>query len=341
MTAAALPPESVATDELAALLEDGFAKRGQHSYRIARLERRPFAYQSSFPLEELIVTLTDGTHLSLLFKTLTWDALPTSVQCAKPRFLYDPLREIEVYRQILDADHLGTPVCYGVICDENSGRYGVVLETVSGDQLHEIGELAIWEEAARWLGRLHAYGAGQAGATDGTATHLLCHDGPYYRRWMQRARDFVALRSAAERSRLESLATRHERVVEWLLALPRSFIHGEYYAANVLIRQGSGRVCPVDWEMGAIGPSLMDLAALVAGSWNDSERMAMILAYHAACVASGKGSLPLSEMLVSLDVCRLQLAVQWLGWAPDWLPPPPQRHDWLSDALNLADKLKP
>jgi hypothetical protein len=31
--------------------------------------------------------------------------------------------------------------------------------------------------------------------------------------------------------------------------------------------------------------------------------------------------------------------VQWLGWSPDWSPPAEHAHDWLGEALHLADKL--
>jgi hypothetical protein len=32
--------------------------------------------------------------------------------------------------------------------------------------------------------------------------------------------------------------------------------------------------------------------------------------------------------------------VQRLGWAPPgWTPPPSQRHDWLGEAIEIADRL--
>jgi len=41
-----------------------------------------------------------------------------------------------------------------------------------------------------------------------------------------------------------------------------------------------------------------------------------------------------------LDLVLLQLAVQWLGWGPaSWIPPEGQRHDWLGEALALAESL--
>jgi len=39
----------------------------------------------------------------------------------------------------------------------------------------------------------------------------------------------------------------------------------------------------------------------------------------------------------TLNCCRLFLAVQWLGWADKWVPPSEHAHDWLAEALELAE----
>ena len=41
-----------------------------------------------------------------------------------------------------------------------------------------------------------------------------------------------------------------------LVRLPRTLIHGELYPSNVIVGRGHHRerVCPVDWEMAALGP---------------------------------------------------------------------------------------
>jgi Phosphotransferase enzyme family len=74
---------------------------------------------------------------------------------------------------------------------------------------------------------------------------------------------------------IEKLFGNYDRVVERLLEFPVTFLHGEFYASNVLVvcEEGEGwRVCPVDWEMAAVGPGLIDLAALTAGRWTADER---------------------------------------------------------------------
>ena len=85
--------------------------------RILRLERRASEYSSSFALDELDVSLDDGTSLSLIFKDLGWQALTDSARGVKPDCLYNPLREIETYQTVLARSRLGTATCYGAVVD--------------------------------------------------------------------------------------------------------------------------------------------------------------------------------------------------------------------------------
>jgi hypothetical protein len=43
--------------------------------------------------------------------------------------------------------------------------------------------------------------------------------------------------------------------------------------------------------------------------------------------------------LTALDWCRLHIAVQWLGWSPEWSPPPEHAWNWWEEALHLAEKM--
>ena len=128
------------------------------------------------------------------------------------------------------------------------------------------------------------------------------------------------------------------RAIERLIRLPSTLIHGEFYASNILVqetREGC-RICPVDWEMAAVGPGLIDLAALTLGSLvraranGDGGR----LSRHAAL--RRHAGLPLDDLLLALDDCRLHLAIRWLGWAPDWSPPAENAHDWLARGIALS-----
>jgi aminoglycoside phosphotransferase (APT) family kinase protein len=326
-----------ATADLQAALEQALSQHFGAQCAVAWLERRPAPCGSSFALEELDVRLA-GTTLQLMFKDLSPRALLASARNVKPAFLYEPCREIEVYRQVLARHRLGTATCYGSVVEERLGRYWLFLERVPGVELYQVGEFAIWQQAAGWLAELHTCLAAEAGRLASLAP-LLTYDGDFYRQWPRRARAFQ--KAGPNQRGLEWLAGRYERVVERLVALPVTFLHGEFYASNVLVQQTvlGPRVCPVDWEMAAVGPGLMDLADLTAGKWSEEQKASLALAYHQTLAELGGCPPPSAGLLGALDYCRLHRAVQWLGWSPQWLPPTEHAQDWLGEALSLAEKL--
>ena len=334
------------TETLRATLEGALCDHVGAARCIVSLERRPSAYRTSFALEELDVGLDDGSTLRLMYKDLGWGALHEAARQAKPTFLYDARREIETYRTILAPWGHGTAVCYGAIIDERSGRYWLFLERVPGTELYQVGDFGTWRRVAHWLAGLHARFAGtpELAAVAQTA-HLIDHDEHFYRAWMRRARAFRAdasPRSPSDHARyaIERLASRYERVVARLTALPRTLVHGEFFASNVLVEETPWglRVCPVDWEMAGIGPGLIDLAALIAGNWTEEEKQALALSYRAALPPELRWPTE-DSFLAALDYCQLHLAVQWLGWSSEWSPPVEHARDWPGEALHLANKL--
>lgn len=311
---------------------------------ITRLERRPSAYRTSYPIEEVSVGFTDGARLELMFKDLSRRTLNRDARQAKPLFLYDPLREIETYRILLGPARPGTATCFGAAADCRLGRYWLFLEKVPGQELYQVGDFTIWRQAARWLAAMHTQFAKQIDLPAwANMAHLLNLNGDYYRRWMRRAVAFTPMsagpRGYTASSRLKRLASRYDSVVERLTVLPKTLIHGEFYASNVLVQNKGAavRVCPVDWEMAALGPGLIDLAALTAGKWTEEQKMALAGEYYAALHLGDDP--PPEAFWQALDCCRLHLAVQWLGWARRWSAPPEHAWDWLAEALGLAEKL--
>jgi hypothetical protein len=298
--------------------------------------RRPSAYRTSFPLEELDLELEDGTRLRLAFKQLGWSTLDEEARLAKPEFLHDPRREPAVYAFLLAPPGLGAPRYYGSIAEPEKDRHWLFVEWVEGRELYQVGERGLWEAAARWLATAHVT-LGRDLERQAQVGYLVDYDEGYYWRWMERAREFAAApdRPAVLVRSLEWLASRYGAVVNSLLEMPKTVVHGEFYASNVLVAgtEAAPRVSPVDWELAAAGPGLIDLAALISGDWGVEDRETIVDAYRSI------PALP-DFSARQLDLARLHLAVQWLGWAPSsWVPPEGQRHDWLSQALALAKKL--
>lgn len=330
---------AAATGEVRAALEAGLD--GDRSGRplITSLERRPSAYATSSALEELDVLLDDGTSLELMFKDLSPAARLEGARRTRPAFIDRPGAEIETYRTVLAGRRLGTATCHASVADPDRERYWLFLERVEGMELYQVGDLDVWAAVARWLAATHTRLSEEAVPLVGGNSAWLRYEDDHFRVWMARALTHHGDGPAGPR--LRRLADGYDKVVKGLLAQPRTFVHGELYASNVLVAADGEnvRVCPVDWEMAGVGPALVDLAALVAGTWDDEQREVLTVAYYEALRRSAAWAPPPEEFAAHLACCRLHLAVQWLGWSPRWTPPPEHANDWLDEACRLGERL--
>jgi aminoglycoside phosphotransferase (APT) family kinase protein len=330
------PPPRV---ELRVALETLFSKAS--SRRIVDLDTRPLPYASSFAIEEANVRFDDGSVVELVCKNTSRAAMLPEARRIKPKFLYHPLREIATYDRILAPFVAGAPRFYGSDVDERRGRYWLFIERVRGVPLTEVGDFGVWRQVSSWLASMHRRFAGDPGLSGAvTAVPLVLYHRAHSRVWIDRAQRNLDVESAQpwpRRLRFASLMALYESVLDEISALPVGFVHGEFFASNVLVETASGqvRVRPVDWEVAGMGPMLMDLAALTAGRWTETERAELASSYRSE---SGM-ALSHGDFTRALDCCRLQLAVQRLGWATQWTPPATHQQDWLGEALAAADRL--
>jgi Ser/Thr protein kinase RdoA (MazF antagonist) len=303
------------------------------------MERTPYPYATSFPLEELTLYFSDGSSATTIFKDLAWERLLADASRTKPRFLYEPRRSIETYRRILAPEGLGAR-CHVAIAEPDVPRYWLLLEKVPGVQLWQVGDFATWEGVARWLARFHARFANRVAAVRQANPHLLEYNAQLLGVWLQRA--CAALQTSPDtRARaLLDILDGYDQVIDAIASLPVTLVHGEFYPLNILVGvEGSGaHVWPVDWEMAATGPGLLDLAAL-AGGWSASHRQRLVAAYHTEIARLGADVPTLDATHLGVDLCRLHLALQWLGWSPGWVAKHGRDHDWLGEALDLARAL--
>jgi len=309
------PPEIA---ELKYALEQVFSEP------VMNLRRQPSDYSSTFPIEHLHIAFAGGREVSVVFKNLARHTVLEDASRVKPEFLYDPRREIGFYRHLQPALNLGSPKPYGAWND------WLFLERVEAPELYQIGEFEVWLEAARWLARFHSATASDPAVARSLVPELLHHDAAFYDAWLQRARRFCG-------SKLDPIVESYAETRKVLIEMPRSLIHGEFYASNVLIQgcQDTPRICPVDWEMAAIGPGLLDLAALASGKWNRRERLMMLDAYATALSAR----LRPPDLEAAFECAQLQIALQWLGWADGWSPYKEHAHDWEAEALRAHSSL--
>jgi aminoglycoside phosphotransferase len=284
---------------------DAAALSGILKRSVSSVKRSPYPYGTSHRLELVDVLLEDGSELQLLLKYLNHSDSGTSSSTIKPPFLLDPQREIQAYRLLASAD-LGVPVCHAASDD------WLLIEKVPGVELWQLGELDAWAQAARWIARLHGHFRRTPPLS---SQHLIRYDADYMRLWPERA--------LSREPQVAKMLSRHERAVELLIAQPITFVHGEFYASNVLV--AGSRVAPVDWEMAGLGPGVLDIAALATG-WEKTKHDVLVNAY---------GAVPPD----ALNAARLHLALQWLGWSADWTPPAEHSRDWLAEAFDAAERL--
>jgi hypothetical protein len=322
---------------LAKSLRQEFSAYGE----IVALKRAPSKYSSSYEIEQLDVVFENGDSLSLIYKNLSRSKILKEARETKHPFLYNPEREIEVYRSLLSQYDLGTARLYGSVTDKQADHYWLFIEKVPGLELYQLGEFETWLQAARWLATFHDQFTG-CGKELASRAPLLLYDRSFYERWPLRAQSFTQDQSCTVRKSIKRLVRSYDQIIDRLLTLPTTLLHGDFFASNILVQQQEAgfRICPVDWDMAAVGPGLIDLAALISGNWTKNQKAALIQAYLEVRQSEGKLPQNLDELMIKLSWCQLHLSMQWLGWSANWSPPEEHRQDWLQQALVLADRLK-
>jgi hypothetical protein len=334
---------SVGDGDLIDALRKGLEPSITRKRGIRKILREVSSYQSSYPLEQVTLIFDDGAPFDLVFKNVSPDAVLPTAPRTKPEFLDGPGHEIDVYQNILASRGLGTPYYYGSHIDHANNHFWLFLEKVSGQELYQIGDMSVWLSVARWLARFHSHFNRFDTQPQETGFGLKLLDRPYYQQWIARAVQFMTgAKADAERlATMQRLAEIAPRVIDELLQPPMTVIHGEFYASNVIVEtaQQPIRISPLDWERTAIGPGMIDLAALVAGNWSEEVKGQMARAYHEELLLNGHSAASFTVLLRHLNLCRLQLAVQWLGWSPNWKPPAEHCQDWLAEAVTAARHL--
>jgi aminoglycoside phosphotransferase (APT) family kinase protein len=307
---------------------------------VVSLGRRPWEYSTSAPLELITVRLHEGPVREFVLKHLSPRTMPEHARVVKPAFVVRPGREIAVYRHLLAPAGIG-PALIASVSSDADATYWLLTERVEGIELYQVGDLAIWCSCAAWLAGMHERFATVNLDEARRESALVSYDREWYAAWMTRALTFFAETDPAgsrrTRAALQWLAQRYSKVIDAMAAWPSTIIHGEFYASNVLCGDaiGNRRVCPVDWEMTAIGPGIVDLAALTLGRWRETDRDAVIAAY-----AEVSKTLPPAEATEAVMLAQIHLSVQWLGWFGPYQPPPEHRLDWLNDAIERAEALR-
>lgn len=342
--------------------------------RVVQCVQRQCEYQSSYRLDELDVVLEDGTELALMVKIIGPDGLTAVARAAKPEFLINYEREVAVYRAIrraggdrgegsasrsgsdfglayfFGAKPVGArPVNGNPVNPTHNPQFVnhlLFIERVSGSPLYEHGDFSVWESMMQSLAELHQ----QLSVLPTHNCHLVNYDFAYFMLWPRRALAFATTQD--QRQFLRHINSKYESVAQRLAMMKKSFIHGELYPSNVLVRdQRDSRFCPVDWELAGYGPAVIDVAALTTGSWSEGQRESLIRTYYQTALASPNDDRPaashgglhliepsFSDFMLDVAHARLHLAMQWLGWSQDWTPIPEHAFDWLGEVRFVTEE---
>lgn len=276
---------------------------------VASIRREPSSATSSYESYVVSAGLADGRALRLFLKDYGASRRPRRDVRARRE------RELGVYRELLPRAGLATARHLGAVWDDGAGRHWLLLELVEGPAVRDL-DLEHWIPPLEWLGRLHAR---FAGVWDGSAppAFLERHDEGFFRGKADRA--LAALVRCAPRlaRRMAIVRERLQGVLPALTAGPRTLVHGAFVPANVIVAPGDPpRICPVDWEVAAVGSPFYDLAFFCDG-FEAPALDRMLAAYRRGAEAGGLALPPDDEVVPAIDRFRLHRVMDWLDVAVD------------------------
>jgi hypothetical protein len=275
----------------------------------------------------LTVQFSTGEEVKLFLKDFRFSRLPGDGLRQRAE------RELRVYRDLLAGADLGTARYCGSASDEEEGRLLLVLEYVDGLRLRSC-ELDAWVAAAHWLGRMQAYFARHPERWRACDV-LLRHDADFFFARAEGAVRAVSGVAPHLAGRLDDVVKDYARFVDVMTGQPRGLVHGSYRPQNLLVSPVTGRVCPVDWELAAVGAPLYDLAFLSDG-FRPPERDRLRHAYLEAAGDACRPTRGREEMRYVVDCFRLHKVLKSLSEARDKHFPEPTVAKLLRQAEELG-----
>ena len=297
--------ESTGLGPVAGLLEDALAETLGETPTITDLARRPAPSATGYASEILTLDLASSPTIQIFLKDYGHRRLPKVDPSDRSR------REIAVYRDLLQDAGLDTATYHGTVWTP-SQRW-LLMEFVEDARELRSCSLDAWVDAAAWLGHLQGWFAGNDQLAE-TAAFLPRHDADFFRKQAISASNAVERIDVALAARLSGVLADYERLVDVMASQPLTLVHGSFRPQNILVvdRDGSRRICVVDWEHAALGSVLYDLAFITQG-YRAVELDALVGAWWREAEAR---RVPLPEearLPFLLDSFRLAKVVRSLG----------------------------
>jgi hypothetical protein len=278
------------------------------SSAVAEIQRTRIRYIGSYDCDSVVVRLVSGEEFTFFLKDYG-SSLKSKDEPAQRR-----QRELAIYRDLLSRINLGTADYYGSVWDESERRFWLLLELVEGalikDHNVEQGEMA-----AGWLGRAQGFFAQHPDVLSGQ-DYLIRHDAGFFRSKAQLALRDVGRIAPTSASRLAKLVSRYGQAIDVITDHPLTLVHGGFIPWHILLNSGRERVrvCPIDWELAAIGSALYDLAYFTDGA-EPQTRDRIWDAYWRAAVQYGAPLPDRAQLGYIVDCFRLHRILDWLSRA--------------------------
>ncbi len=282
----------LAVDELDAprlteLLRDSSVTAGA---TVLGVERHPVGAGQVASCVELVLTVEGRDEpVAVVAKAPSDD--PVSLATSKALHLYE--REVRFYADVAPTVSIRTPACHLAAYDEDSGRFLLLLESLTpAADVDQLVGLSLDRAglALRELAGLHAPHWGAASLDARTFVHDADGAG-------EAGVDLLPALFAMFLDRFGdelTVPTRH--VVEWLAPRleayyagrpgPTTVQHGDFRTDNLLFegRHGAVPMATVDWQMVTIGAAALDVAYLLTTSLDTEDRRRheheLLDAYH-------------------------------------------------------------
>lgn len=264
-------------------------------FQMAKMvKRKKFDYHSTSPAEIISCSLDNGQLIHLFCKYAGNHTQFSKGHRGGVEY------ETKVYQKILSKLSLSSPRFYGVY--KGKDKHCLIIQYLKGSKLlkddHDPGHFA---SAAAWIGNLHRLFA------LATPSGIKKYDRSYYMIWLEGV-EKISIALNDKYPWLTGMCEWFKENLHLLLDSPQTFIHGEYYTKNILVRRGN--IYPIDWESAAIGPGEIDLVSLIDG-WDYKRQRAAVKEYISARWPQGDFSK--QEFRQRLLMARIYFFLRWTG----------------------------
>src|SRR5688572_10428832 len=277
---------------LSMLMSDGEVKNG-----CFEIFKRSFAEQSSTFITEIVTGRFGSNDTVTLFCKYF-----AGIDQAGYEHHGGVEYEAKIYKDVIRHLQLSTVRYYGCFNHFENSEICMVLEYLTDSKRLKWKQMSDEKvKAAAWIANLHSL------CENRPMPGVKVYDKNYYSQWVDLALDknpdiirYYPWFSEVCNCFLEQIND--------LITAPQTFIHGEYYPGNILIRDGI--IYPIDWESAAIGPGEIDLASLIDYQ-EDSLARSIIDCYTST--RWKKGDFSSEEFVKKLLLAQIYFNLCWIA----------------------------